>query len=37
MLLAPQTAVEEVLLTAGVDMLMPIFRDQASAVAALSV
>lgn len=35
-LLAPQTPVEEVLMTAGVDMLVPIVRDQASAVAALS-
>ncbi len=34
-LLAPSPAVEEVLITAGLDMLMPIYRDQASAVIAV--
>jgi anti-sigma B factor antagonist len=35
-LLAPQPAVEEVITTSGVDELFPIFRDEASAVAAVS-
>jgi anti-anti-sigma factor len=34
-MLAPQPSVEEVLITSGLDMLMEIHRDQASAVAAL--
>jgi len=35
-LLAPRPAVEEVITTSGVDELFPIFRDEASAVAAVS-
>jgi len=35
-LLSPTPAVEEVLITSGLDMLMPIYRDQPSAVIAVT-